>query len=335
MVTTYRAPFSHWADFTFAELAEYPFELLAEPSHVLELSASIVLAPLTDDSPRKNHIITPRLIALANQFSYVLDLNYKMGLLRRIEFATGHDLDDVWGRIYEVRRRYAETDDEYRKRLQVYLLQVAGSGTKAAVEEIISIICEWPNSCRVDTYWPGYCRVYITNAYARQKARDRQALIDLVLPNTLAAGVDYRFYIPYVDIPADIVLQGPELCELPADIALQSTSQVSLDTSLVLGIRHTDELEADIRLAYANLSYITSRLALRDEVQEPLEAQMALMGEVQTSFEASEALMGAVENSFDAYARVQAEAQTPLSADMWLQGKRLRPIEARINLVEA
>lgn len=334
-MVTYRAPFSHWADFSFAELAGYSFEWLAEPSHCLELSASIVLSPLTDDSARKNHIITPRLIAIANQFSYILDLNYKMGLLRKIEFATGSDLDDVWGRIYEVRRRYNETDDEYRKRLQIYLLQVAGSGTKASVEEIISIICEWPNSCRVDTYWPGYCRIYITNAYARQKARDRQALIDLVLPNTLAAGVDYRFYIPYVDLPADIVLQGPVKTNLPADLALQGPESVTFEASLVMGSRHTEDLTADVRLAYENKPPLVARVALRDIESFEVEAAMALSAESVNSFEASVALLGAVENRFGAFERLQADTQTSLDADMWLQGNRLRPLEARINLVEA
>ena len=166
-MVTFRAPFSYWADYTFASLAARTFADLAEPSTVIELSADMVIAPEVDTSPRQYHLITPQLVALANQFAYVMDLNYKMALLKRIEFATGQDLDIVWGRTYELKRRYGETDDKYRKRLQVYLLQIAGSGTKAAIEEIISIICEWPNSCRVDTYYPGFCRIYIIKDNAR------------------------------------------------------------------------------------------------------------------------------------------------------------------------
>lgn len=334
-MVTYRAPFSHWAGFTFSDVACFTFGHMAEPSSCLTLAADMVLAPVTDDSPRQNHIITPQLIAIANQLAYVMDLNYKMGLLKRIEFVTGSDLDEIWGRVYELRRRYGESDDEYRKRLQVYLLQVAGSGTKAAIEEIVSIICEFPNSCRVDTYWPGYCRIYVTNAYARQKARDRLSLINLVLPNTIAAGVDYRFYIPYADLSADTVLQGPAYTNLLAYEALQGPVTATLDASIFMAARHDESLAADIVLATINISYLPASVAMRDEVREGLDADIALRGQVSRALTADEALQGRVEMTFSAYERLYADIRTYLDADIVLQANRLRPIEARMKLEAA
>jgi len=334
-MVTYRAPFSHWADFSFEDLAAFTFDWLAEPSNALALSADIVLAPVTDNSPRQNHIITPQLITLANQLAYVTDLNYKMGLLKRIEFATGSDLDNIWGRVYELKRRYGETDDQYRKRLQVYLLQVAGSGTKAAIEEIISIICEWPNCCRVDTYWPGYCRIYITNAYARQKARDRLALIDLVLPNTVAAGVDYRFYIPYVDLTADMLMHGPVYNNLAASILLRDKVETTFEASVFMAARSSVTLDADIVVGSVTHTALRASEAIQDETTVELDADIALSGREDLPLTANEALQGDVETTFRAYARMVSDIQTPVEADMLLQANRLRPVEARIMLEAA
>jgi len=335
-MVTYRASFDHWADYSFDDLHDYTFDLLAEPSHCLELSASIVLAPLTDDGPRQFHIITPRLKAYAAQFAYVLELMYQLRLSKKIEFVTGEDLDNLWGRVYELRRLYGESDADYRKRLQVYLLQIAGSGTKPSVEQIVSILCEWPNSCRVDTYWPGYARVYITNAYARVKARDRLAMLNAILPNTLAAGMDYRIYIPYVDIQADIALQGPAYNEIEADIALQGPVTTTFEASVIFGGRTLTSLDADMLLGSYETIPIQASVALQhDDVLAELDADVALSAQVENTISAELPLMGAVSNPLMAYERLYSSPEASLEADIALQGKRLRPIEARIRLEAA
>jgi len=334
-MVTYRAPFSHWSDFSFAELADRSFAWLAEPSHVVTFTADMILSPVTSNDARSNWIITPQLLAYANEFAYIMSLTYKMGLMRRIEFATGEDLDDVWGKIYGVRRRYGEGDEAYRKRLQIYLLQLAGSGTKAAIEEIISIIVGRANSCRVDTYWPGYCRIYITDSLARVKARANLDLINLVLPETLAAGIDYRFYIPYYDLPADIALQGVEYLSLPASEALQGESRCTFTASAVMAKRSDVSIDADLVLGGVTKSEILADIALKDRVDTSLGASEVLSGRVEFYIAADMALQGPSEMTFKAYERVVADIHTTLDADLALQGRRLRPFEARIMLEES
>jgi hypothetical protein len=329
----YRAPFSHWSNFTFAQAAGFTFEWMAEPSHLSALSADIVLSPLTDLSPRQHYIITPQIKAIANQLSYVTDLNYKMALLKRIEFVEGADLDRIWGDVYKVKRRYGEADDAYRKRLQVYLLQLAGSGTKAAIENIISIIVEYPNACRVDTYWPGHCRIYISDGMARIKARARLDLINLVLPDTLAAGVNYRFYIPYYDLAADLALMGPDYNYLTATGALIGEERLPLDARLIMATRHDEPLDADIVVGGVTYTPLVSDIALRHESLYDLPARLALAGPHPFDLAASEALSGAVETPCVASMRLWSGIQTELDADIAMQANRLRPIEARIHLV--
>ena len=331
-MVTFRAPFSYWADYTFASLADRTFAELAEPSTLLELSADMVIAPEADTSPRQYHLITPQLIALANQFAYVMDLNYKMALLKRIEFATGQDLDIVWGRTYELKRRYGETDDKYRKRLQVYLLQIAGSGTKAAIEEIISIICEWPNSCRVDTYYPGFCRIYVTKDNARIKARERLDLINLVLPSTLAAGIDYRFYIPYIDLEASILLHGPVYNNLPASVVLSGVTKTSFPADTVIASRDDIEIDASMQLVGIRKTPVRASELLQDRAPIEIEASAAMSSREDTELAASMPLQSPVETTFQAYERLYEDAHTPIDTDIVLQARRLRPVEARMML---
>jgi len=331
-MVTYRAPFSHWSNWTFADLASFTFEYMAEPSSCLELSATIVLSPVTDNSARSFYIITPRLIALAKEFARVLSFMEKMRLFRRIEFAVGSDLDDVWGEIYERRRLYGESDADYRKRLQIYLLQIAGSGTKAAVEEIISIICECPDSCRIDTYWPGYCRIYITKDQARANARARRSLIDLILPDTLAAGIDYRFYIPYIDLSADILLHGPDHNYLTADVALEGAVKSEVDASIVLGSRHADDLAADIYLIETTEKPLVAYAALQDTSESPFDINMALSARHDQSLSSDICVHGPVETPLVARTCLLVDTQSELEADIVLQSRRLRPVEARIRL---
>jgi hypothetical protein len=331
-MVTYRAPISHWSDWTFADLAGFTFEYMAEPSHALELSASIVVTPVTDNSARSLYIITPRLIALAKEFANVLSFMHRMRLFRRIEYAVGTDLDDIWGEIYERRRLYGESDDEYRKRLQIYLLQVAGSGTKAAVEEIISIICECPNSCRIDTYWPGYCRIYITKDSARVLARARTALIDLILPDTLAAGIDYRFYIPYVDLDADMALMGPDYNYLPADIAIEGPNNSELNLDLIIGSRSDNPVDADIYLIGTTTTNLRSSVVVRDKTESLLDADVFLSARHDNSLDADVCVSGRVETDLRAYLMMFADTQSEVDADIALQARRLRPMEARIRL---
>jgi hypothetical protein len=331
-MVTYEAPFTHWSDFSFTNLADFTFEYMAEPSHALELSADIILAPVTDNSARCHYIITPELVAYSKEFARVLDMMFKMRLFRRIEYCTGEDLDNIWGRIYERRRLYGESDDDYRKRLQIFLLQIAGSGTKGSVEEIISIICGVPNSCRIDTYWPGLCRIYITKDSARINARARRDLINLILPDTLAAGIDYRFYIPYYDLAADINIQGPTYNYLAADIALRDKARTELEADLILGSRHYEELEASIYLTSTAKAFLSASIAMQDEFQAEAKADIALSGRDDTPLEAGIGLMGQETTTFEAYLRLTEDYQAPLDADICLQGRRLRPCEARIIL---
>lgn len=325
------ASFAHWLNSTYAELAAHTYEWLANPNVELTLSASIALAPVTNVSASANFIITAELQAYANQFSYLYDKTYEMGLLRRIEFVQGKDLDNIWGKIYEVKRLYQESDDNYRKRLQVYLLQLTGSGTKRAIENIISIIVERPSSCRVDSY-PGFCRIYLIDGRSRIKARERLDLINLVLPDTLAAGIDYRFYNPYHDLPAYMALHGPVLSGLPADVALQDTAKLSLDAHLNLAARSSVLLDMDIVLATSPQTPLKAYMALKDRVDSELVAHEALSASIQNPLDASEALCGEYDLTLKAYERLQAEAMLDLNADIALQANRLRPLEARMML---
>ena len=81
---------------------------------------------------------------------------------------------------------------------------------------------------------------------------------------------------------------------------------------------------------------IRASMALRqDDVLAELEADIALSARVENTISAELPLMGAVSNPLMAYERLYSSPEASLEADIALQGKRLRPIEARIRLEAA
>jgi hypothetical protein len=329
-------PFSRWSENTFDDVSDFTFQFLAEEGiSKTSLQASMVLAPLTVSVFDANRIITAQLTAYAKQFNYIYDKTYLMGLLRKIEYVTGTDLDNIWGRIYGVKRISGEPDEKYRKRLQIYLLQVGGSATKPSVERIISIIVGRPNACRVDTYWPGYCRIYITDSLARENARDRLDLINKILPDTLAAGVTYRFYNPYFDLDADIVLHGPEKLEVPVDLLLSSKATSSIEAGIMLVLRSSTLLDSDLVIAADTRSDVRSYMALRDLVSTDLSASEVLKGLNYSELSATQASSAPTPVPLASYERLVWQNDLEIEADVAVQDNRLRPIEVRIRLEAA
>jgi hypothetical protein len=331
----YSASLRHWAGKTLQDIGEFTLAHLSHPSTVCTLAANMLLAPISDTSAIQMNIIDPLLNAYANQLSKLYDDAYSMSLLRKIEFAKGTNLERIWGDVYRVKRLALESDDNYRKRLEVYIKTLVGSGTKAACEEIIDIIVDRRGATRIDPSWPAHCRIYIKDCNARIKARERVALIDRIAPQMLAAGITYRLYIPYRDLAASVVLNGPDYISLSSDIALQAKRTCDLYASIFMAKRELIELDATLRLAKTSQKPLKAQTLLQDEVRESIGATEALSGSVAAELDGNMALMGIETLTLKATQRRQSTALNNLHADTKIQGRHLRPVMARMLLEEA
>jgi hypothetical protein len=242
---------------------------------------------LVDDRAKNTNIWDSQLKAYTKQFVKLYDAAWEMGLLGKIEYSSNTDLDNIWGKVYEQPRLASESDDDYKKRLQVYIKQLTGCGTKANCEQIISTLVERPNACRIDTYWPAFARIYITDALASSRARTRATLISYIIPKMLASGVDWQFYNNFYELDAYIALLGEAQTSLPAYLAIQ---QDGIETGLLadcrIALEIATELEAAMCLKGYHLTELQAHGAIQEDMQYSLPAYLRLKKSISTTLEA-------------------------------------------------
>ncbi len=74
-----------------------------------------------------------------------------MGLRLQLPYAVPEDLDLYWSRILRLKRRYGESDEDFRERLATRLAIMKSSGTKSECEAILDHILGLPGGSRLET----------------------------------------------------------------------------------------------------------------------------------------------------------------------------------------
>ena len=134
-----------------------------------------------------------------------------MGLRLLLPYATTDDLDIYWSRILNMKRRYNESDGDFRRRLTVRLSIMKSSGTKPECEAIINNILGMVDSVDLKTYWPAEVRVNWNSINAMKAAESNYAVIKEALDGMLAAGVSWSTAFPYKEYNLDANLIGKHL----------------------------------------------------------------------------------------------------------------------------
>lgn len=117
----------------------------------------------------------------------------------KLETAVGSDLDSIWGRIFEVKRRGGESDDDYRSRLIVHTRVMTGSGTAPNCESVINSLTGRPGGSIVESRWPGRALFLFRNmddARAAKRIRDR---LERIIPEMIAAGISWEMPFLFED----------------------------------------------------------------------------------------------------------------------------------------
>ena len=127
----------------------------------------------------------------------------------QIEYATGDDLDSIWGEVYELPRRTAETDDSYRDRLKNYTNTLIGCGTKANCQAIVDHVTGYVGSCEMTSYYPANVRIEFNDDMAARAAYEKSSLLNLMIPQMLAGGVTYDLLFQYTDLLMTTRMFGP------------------------------------------------------------------------------------------------------------------------------
>ena len=250
---------------------------------------------------------------LSQRFDYLQQAIQAFGLMGKIEYAKGTDLDDHWGMMYELPRLTGESDDDYRARLQTYTKVLTGSGTIPNTQAVFDFLIGIPGGTRVYSRWPARAMIDFNNVDAMRAARANLGLLNSVLPGMFAAGINYELTIPFQDCYIRAAIRGD--AELPHFVraAVQIEREISCGIDALIGF--CGEIDADIAAAIQVERSLTAtqRAAIRSERTLEYIQRAAIRGEPSLPSNILAAIMSQRELSYSLRAAVQAEPQLAYS----------------------
>jgi hypothetical protein len=229
-----------------------------------ELSVGIrarIVKPIYSSPPVMDTIYR----GLAQRFDWLQQGIQAFGLFNKIEYAQGTDLDDHWGRIYDLPRLTSETDYDYRIRLKNYVRVLTGSGTIPATQAVLDSMIGLPGETRIESRWPARACIDFRSVDGMRAARARLSLINSVLPGMFAAGVDYELLLPFLDVLLVAYVQGDaeKTCFIRAAVATDIELSCGIDAIVAIN----PEMPAYLRAAVQAIrdAYLPIRAAIRED----------------------------------------------------------------------
>jgi len=153
-----------------------------------------------------------------------------LGLRLQLPYATTEDMDLYWSKVLGVKRRFQESDEDYRSRLTVSLTIMKSSGTISDIQNLLDTILGVRNAATIRTYWPAEVRITWNGYSVMRLAESRFGAIREALDNIVIAGVNWSTSFPYKIYSVDAQLSKSISTEYKVD------SFVSLDKSTIYRI---------------------------------------------------------------------------------------------------
>jgi hypothetical protein len=188
-----------------------------------------------------------------------------MATAMKLESAQSTDLDLAWGQIFDLPRIVGEDDTNYRDRLKTRTLILNSSGTKANCENIIDSIIE-KDSTSVNSRYPATIDITFSTVSAMRIARSKLNLLNLLIPQMVASGINYNLYMPYIDYYCDTMINGPYTLPYHAYLAI---NQHNIDETYLMDfigqlqnkeIYSTDSVILKKFYKYLSIGLLTNKL---------------------------------------------------------------------------
>jgi hypothetical protein len=190
--------------------------------------------------------------ALLKAWAYALNETWKriqtFKTAMQIKYAINNDLDDIWGAVYKLPRRTAEIDSSYRDRLANYTNTMIGCGTKVNTNAIIDNLTGEVGSTNIEIRWPGNVIFRFDTDTSARTAKEKSELLNLMIPQMLAAGISYSVLYEFCDLNMSIGINGPVYHPYYMNMLVQINDQ-ELGYVISLGslfTRNTTDFEMDI-----------------------------------------------------------------------------------------
>lgn len=164
-----------------------------------------------------------------DQLDYVYSLIQTTGLRYKLGSAEGSDLDDIWGRIFQIKRYTQESDDDYRARLIVHTQILMGAGTTPNCEAIIDSLLGTTGATEISSRWPGIVHVEFRDVSCIKLAKAAESKINKILPLAIAAGMTYEMLLPIVDYTIHLMIKATGSNEYDLSALYQKWTETDYD----------------------------------------------------------------------------------------------------------
>lgn len=179
---------------------------IGRPIFLFYLSTTLVLDE--EDLQKYATVIDATKWAWAEQAEIFL-INIELAHLRwNLETAEGEILDEIWGRLMQLPRKFGEVDGDFKIRIRTRIAILTGSGTKSACESIIDRILNVRNSCHIDTYYPAEMRIEWNGYHNMRRAHENFAILSKLLDQMVPAGVTWTTSFPWEEFLLDSTTVG-------------------------------------------------------------------------------------------------------------------------------
>lgn len=168
---------------------------MPEPSYNIDE----LIGPIESEPP----VIDILIKSWVAQLDIVYSTIQLTGLRYKLDSAQGDDLDDIWGRIFHIKRYASESDDDYRSRLIVFTKVLMGAGTIPNCEAIIDSLIGIPDAVSIESRWPGVLHVRFMDVQSLKLAKLAEEKIERIAPLMIAAGMSWDMLLPIVDYTLD------------------------------------------------------------------------------------------------------------------------------------
>lgn len=237
----------------------------------------------------------------------ILNSESRMKLL----YATSEDLDLYWSKMLSIRRKYKESDEDFRRRLSARLLIMKSSGTVGEIRELIDTMLNMENAAEIKSYWPCEMRINWRTYDAMREAEKIYPELKEALDLMSMAGVQWSTSFPYKNYLVDL------------SIASQASKNYETDTKIEIGKYKIYPVALDI-FERGSLNY---DLAISLELTHSVSQNIAVTIEKQKSKAQKYAieLLGPIEKNYDLGVRVAKITRKEYSLGIMISKAKILP----------
>jgi len=178
----------------------------------------------------------PVIDVLVKSYIEELDKVYsqiQMTALRyKLETAVGSDLDDIWGKTFQIKRYALESDEDYRSRLIVHTKVLMGAGTAPSCEAILDSLMGRPGATEIKSRWPGVAYIKFADVPSLKLAANAATKINQLRAIMFAAGISSEMLLPIEEYDLSLILKCPVDTTYDMDAMIQDEVSTDYDISV-------------------------------------------------------------------------------------------------------